>query len=331
MPEAATQAEPTKSKVDNVIPSEDEWASTPEERGDFFEASDEPMTQIDLPIDTPEPIPEVAVEEGEEIEQAEEKPTQPHMIPKARLDTQIAKTRDLEHDNIRMQEQLRIVQEQMNQIQIQKGTQNPPTAPEPEAEKFDYASHIDQMNEAILDGEKDQAASALQTILSEQRKDIESNIMQNVEQTLGQNARETQVQQELSKVTTQLEQDYPQFNPENTTVYDQEVVDNVNRLMAAYTHMTDNQGYAMYTPATALQEAINILVGQPGKAQTAPAQDTPKDLSKKIKASNKQPPELRGDSAASHGSEKTMDVYSMPEDEFDALPASTIRKLRGDA
>jgi hypothetical protein len=352
MPEAATQAEPTKSKVDNVIPSEDEWASTPEERGDFFEASDEPMTQIDLPIDTPEPIPEVAVEEevqaeeqeqepipevaveeGEEIEQAEEKPTQPHMIPKARLDTQIAKTRDLEHDNIRMQEQLRIVQEQMNQIQIQKGTQNPPTAPEPEAEKFDYASHIDQMNEAILDGEKDQAASALQTILSEQRKDIESNIMQNVEQTLGQNARETQVQQELSKVTTQLEQDYPQFNPENTTVYDQEVVDNVNRLMAAYTHMTDNQGYAMYTPATALQEAVNILVGQPGKAnaEAEPAQDTPKDLSKKIKASNKQPPELRGDSAASHGSEKTMDVYSMPEDEFDALPASTIRKLRGDA
>lgn len=350
MPEAAQAIEsvPTEQpKVDSTIPSEDAWSASPEERGDFFDPGEETPTRIDSSDDLPpmvaeeEPVAEEPVAEEQvvqeeqvaqpepeavEMDQAEDKQSQSHMIPKARLDTQIAKTRDLEHENIRIQEQLRLMQEQMNQIQN-------PVQPEPEAPKFDYAAKSEEMNEAILEGEKDQAAAILQEILSEQRKDIESNIMQNVEQTIGMNSREIQMKQELESTTKQLEQDYPQFNPENAEIYDQEVVDNVNRLMTAYTYMKDNQGYAMYTPATALQEAVKTLVGAPQTAEAEPeAQPQPKaNLKKKIQASNQQPPELRGDSGADHGSEKTMDVFAMPEEEFDALPASTIRKLRGDA
>lgn len=350
MPEAAQAIESVPAeqpKVDSTIPSEDVWSASPEERGDFFDPGEETPTEIDsvdrAPNDLPPAVVEEEIEQVEEqvvqeeqaeqpepepaeMNQAEDKQSQSHMIPKARLDTQIAKTRDLEHENIRIQEQLRLMQEQMNQIQ------NPVQA-EPEAPKFDYAAKSEEMNEAILEGEKDQAATILQEILSEQRKDIESNIMQNVEQTIGMNSREIQMKQELESTTKQLEQDYPQFNPENAEIYDQEVVDNVNRLMTAYTYMKDNQGYAMYTPATALQEAVKTLVGTPQTAEAeSEAQPQPKaNLKKKIQASNQQPPELRGDSGADHGSEKTMDVFAMPEDEFDALPASTIRKLRGDA
>ena len=352
MPEAAQAIESVPAeqpKVDSTIPSEDAWSASPEERGDFFDPTEEVPTSIDqdrAPNDLPPMVVEEEVEELEgqqgqqeqeeqvaqpepepaEMNQTEDKQSQSHMIPKARLDTQIAKTRDLEHENIRIQEQLRIMQEQMNQIQ------NPVQA-EPEVPKFDYAAKSEQMNEAILEGEKDQAATILQEILQEQRKDIESNIMQNVEQTIGMNSREIQMKQELESTTKQLEQDYPQFNPENADIYDQEVVDNVNRLMTAYTYMKDNQGYAMYTPASALQEAVKTLVGVPQTAEAeSKAQPQPKaNLKKKIQASNQQPPELRGDSGADHGTEKTMDVFAMPEDEFDALPASTIRKLRGDA
>ena len=52
-------------------------------------------------------------------------------------------------------------------------------------------------------------------------------------------------------------------------------------------------------------------------------------VKKKIAASQSQPPDLQGQGNAERG-EGTLDVNALSEDEFNALPEETLRRLRGD-
>ena len=52
-------------------------------------------------------------------------------------------------------------------------------------------------------------------------------------------------------------------------------------------------------------------------------------MQKKLEAAESQPPELQGESNADRG-EATLDVNKLSEDEFNALPEETLRRLRGD-
>ena len=52
-------------------------------------------------------------------------------------------------------------------------------------------------------------------------------------------------------------------------------------------------------------------------------------VQKKIEASESQPPDLKGQGNAERG-EGTLDVNALSEDEFNALPEETLRRLRGD-
>jgi hypothetical protein len=48
-----------------------------------------------------------------------------------------------------------------------------------------------------------------------------------------------------------------------------------------------------------------------------------------MKAAEAQPPDMPGESSAARG-EKAFDVMALSEDEFNALPAATLKRLRGD-
>ena len=50
------------------------------------------------------------------------------------------------------------------------------------------------------------------------------------------------------------------------------------------------------------------------------------NTSKKLKAAEKQPPALKGKNKV----EKKVDINNMSVDEFDALPAETLKRMRGD-
>ena len=52
-------------------------------------------------------------------------------------------------------------------------------------------------------------------------------------------------------------------------------------------------------------------------------------VKKKIEASQSQPPDLKGQGNAERG-EGTFDVNALSEDEFNALPEETLRRMRGD-
>ena len=76
------------------------------------------------------------------------------------------------------------------------------------------------------------------------------------------------------------------------------------------------------------------LTGLADDLQEAPAPQKPAapaakktDVKAKAKAANQQPPQLGGNA---NKSEKAYDINQMSEDEFDALPAATKARLRGD-
>ena len=102
--------------------------------------------------------------------------------------------------------------------------------------------------------------------------------------------------------------------------------------MVAYSELKNDQGMYTYSPAEALKKAASVFAPNLSKvapeASAAPAEEG-KDLSKKIDAANSQPPNLPGDSATSHG-ERKINPLTMTEAEWDALPPSTLARLRGD-
>ena len=52
-------------------------------------------------------------------------------------------------------------------------------------------------------------------------------------------------------------------------------------------------------------------------------------ISKKLRVAESQPPELPGESSANKG-EQPFDINTMTEEEFAALPAATLKRMRGD-
>ena len=144
---------------------------------------------------------------------------------------------------------------------------------------------------------------------------------------------------ELQAVASKMEAEYPVFD-QNSEVFNQEYTNEVIDLRDAFVA----KGNA---PAEALQKAVNYVVKtnnlgveEPvaeGKSAlaTKPKQNVDqvakkrKEVSKKLKAAESQPPDMPGESSSAHG-EKVVDISSMTDDEFNALPEATLKRLRGD-
>ena len=65
------------------------------------------------------------------------------------------------------------------------------------------------------------------------------------------------------------------------------------------------------------------------KPQVEQAAKKKATVAKKLKAAEAQPPELEGEGSSSRG-ENVDNLEQMSEDEFNALPEATIRRMRGD-
>jgi hypothetical protein len=346
-------AEDTAVEVQNDVNAGDvpDFEATPENRGDFL--PDESPAEEPVVLDKNAVLPEVE-EEAEEAEVAEvaeepevkaepekaeepekvEEPEKeaPHMIPKSRLDNQIQKTRELEEAKIRMEEQMKFLQAQVEaQKSSQKGEAEQPV--EETAPAYDYGSKYKQMQELTLDGEADKAAEVFQEILSQQQTDMTSTLNKQISATYEQNRSQEQVQAELASAANEIIVDYPELDIQNESTFDSRLTGEVNELMTALTTIPNDKGQPKYTPAQALKQAVAMKM--PPK-QEAPkelgAEATPEtgNIEKKVEAANKQVPKLPGDRGTSHGKTPRVDPLSMTEEDFDALPASTLARLRGD-
>ncbi len=298
----------------NLIEDEAEDDVAEETQDAVVEEEGDAVSEDAADDDSDEVTSEAEVEEPEEVENTLEEevdaPKKP-MVPKSRLDEVLAKQKAL--------------QKQLDDMKAQQQ----PAEDAPEAYDFD-SKEIEYQN-FLLDGEASKAAALRQEMRKAEREQLAYEMRQEMTEKVSQNQQATALQQ----AANDLEANFPIFN-QNAAEYDAEITQEVIELRDAFMV----QGFGA---VDALSKAANFAIKSHGleAAATLNAPSAPKaksvdevakkraEVSKKLKAAESQPPELPGESSANRG-EKPIDVSSMTEDEFNALPEATLKRLRGD-
>ena len=257
--------------------------------------------------------------EAEAEEETEAKTPSKKMVPKSRLDEVLAKQKALQKqlDDLKANEQ--------------------PAEEAPEAYDFDERE-VEYQN-LVLDGESAKAAALRQEIRQAERGQLEYELTQRMTQTVAQSQQANALQQAASD----LESNFPVFDSaskEYNADFTQEVID----LRDAFIIKGENAVAALSKAARfVIQE--HSLVDMDDTTESAPSLSSSKappkaartdevakkraEVTRKLKAADAQPPDMPGEGAATRG-EKAQAVEDMTEEEFEALPAATLKRLRGD-
>ena len=288
--------------------------ATPEEK--VVEEEPEPETEAEPETNSEEGVvedseqvaqPDLQPVEGSEQDldqQNEVKEPKAPMVPKSRLDEVLAK-------NKAMQKKL----EEATAIE-KAATENAP--------EYSFDEKEIEYQDLVLNGETEKAVA----LRSEIRNAEKEQFMFEVQAKMGQTVQQSQEMTELQAKAAEIEVTYPilsenhaDFNPELQA----EVIDLRDAFMS--------QGYS---PADALGKAAQyaIAVNQPTLAvkpvdpvaKTLETKTKTANINKKLEAADAQPPAMKGESKT----EKKVDLSLLSSEEFDALPAETLRRMRGD-
>jgi hypothetical protein len=282
--------EVAEAEVDEEEPAEEEPAE--EEPADEDVVDDEPL------------------EEAAELEEPPKAPKKT-MVPKARLDEVLAKQKAL-------QKQL----DDLNAANVK---------PENAPEEYDFDAKEVEYQNMVLDGETDKAVGLRREIRKAERATLEYEMRQEMTQTVTQDRQMNALQQAANA----MEESYPIFD-RNSDDFNEDYTNEVVELRDAFMV----QGYEA---VDALSKAVNFVVKDhdlnedvseapslAGKAKSVDEVAKKRaQVNKKLKAAEAQPPELPGESSSTHG-EKGVDLSTMTEEEFAALPEATLKRLRGD-
>ena len=294
-----SQEEPTEQAK-----SDEPEEEAPAESDDSPEDGDKGGEQVE------EPVEETATAEfdeqsGDEVEEKKKSP----MVPKSRLDEVLAKQKAL--------------QKQLNE-QMAKEAEVQAEAP-----KYEFDTKEAEYQQLVLDGESEKATALRTEIRNAEREQT----MFEVQQKMGQTVQQSQEAIQLQTTAQLIQEQYPILD-ENSQDYNKEMADEVIDLRDAFI-VQGYQASDALTKATKYVVAGNEPIVEattplPKKGNGEIAQKKKKAaVQKKIEASESQPPDLKGQGNAERG-EGTLDVNALSEDEFNALPEETLRRLRGD-
>lgn len=287
---------------------EDVSHETPEEET-TAEADEEPEEEV-----------EEEVAELEEEPEPEPAPKQKgQTVPKSRLDDVIKERNELRRE-----------------MEAMKEAQKPP---KPEVPAYDFEGKEKLYQDAILDGENEKAKAIRAEINEATRAQLSAELTQEVERTVNRKNEESALQIAADK----LQQDFPIFNQDSSD-YDEAITQEVIELRDAFITQGHRPVDALAKASDYVIKTNNIAVpeveestGLAGKAappkkpvdEVATQRKKKAQVAQKLDAAAKQPPELPGESSSNHG-EKALDISSLSEDEFNALPEATLKRLRGD-
>ena len=264
-------------------------------------------------------------DEGEEEDDGN-RPTQNQRIPKQRFDQVNERRKSAEAERDALRERLERLEVQMNGRAEEDGSE------QPDAPQFDFKAKELEYMELVADGEFEKAYELREEIRSAEREQVRSEMAQLPQQA----AQLTREQQSYLTEVARLEQSYAEFDSESTETYREDLVNDVLALKDA---LVESRGWGN---ARALREAASRVARMEGlaargeegdgeevetPAPKAEPKQRPADVKAKAKAAKQQPPKMETGSVST---EKPVDVTSMSDEEFDALPEATKAKLRGD-
>lgn len=305
--EETTEEEPVAEETTEEVAEEQvEEPATEETESESEEAEPESVQG-----DDEQPVE--AVEEGSnepEVEEVEE-PKAP-MVPKSRLDEVLAKNKEMQ-----------------KKLQDMEGKETPEAEKLPE---YDFVTKEKEYQDLVLDGETEKAALLRNEIRTAEREQLMSE-MQN---KMGQTVQQDRELHELNQKATEIMEVFPIFD-EKSKSYDEKLTTEVMELRDAFIY----QGYgaadslAKATEVTLLSKKPELLQGDgteasdpaPKLSQAVQEKKAKATVKKKVEASQAQPPEMKGESAKN---KKVVDINTLSDDEFGALPEETLRRMRGD-
>ena len=202
----------------------------------------------------------------------------------------------------------------------------------PEVPEYDFVGKEKEYQELVLDGETEKAA----VLRNEIRKAERTQLMSEMQSQMGQTVQQDREQHELAKKASEIMEVFPVFD-EKSKSYDEKLTQEVMELRDAFIY----QGYgaadslAKATEVTLLTKKPELLqASDEPKADPAPTltkavqeKKQKATVQKKVEASQAQPPEMKGDSSKN---KKVVDINTLSDDEFGALPEETLRRMRGD-
>tara|TARA_B110000027_G_C16089991_1_gene287927 strand:+ start:260 stop:1303 length:1044 start_codon:yes stop_codon:yes gene_type:complete len=299
------EVDPTDAAIAHLVEVADEAeAEGGEEAPDEAEAAEgEEEVESELEGDEAELEGEEVEEEVEEV--AAKSDEKSHMVPKSRMDEEIARRRQLEDRLAKLEE-----------------SSKPEVAPEPE---FDFDGKEAEYMDAVLDGETDKAQKVRKEIRSAERDSMAKELRQDIHNTTN----VTKQQLDLDVAVSDMVASYPVLDS-NSEQADANMIADANELMGMYA----DRGMAQ---ADALRKAVRMTLAsnmpellQPKAVGSKPAlKKRTTDVNKKLEAANKQPAKLAGESAATRGND-VVDISTMTDADFEKLSDAQMKRLRGD-
>lgn len=316
-PEATPEPEPTEAAAETEPTAEEPEAAA--------EASEEPEAEAAA---EEEPAQEEPAEEAEAVAD-EPEPATDVRIPKARLDQEAARRRAAENR----------LKELEQKLAAQQGQGPQPVTEAPQLD-INISEKAKALGDTLLDGNMDKFSQDFNEIIADVVKQTVETVRADTAAQVTSAVQQGTQQNTLDSVIDRLENDYAVFRP-NDPGFDADLVNEALAIRAGF----ESQGY---TPADAMDQAAQYVLrmhkpellepaapAAPAPQQEAvpprPAAAAEKAVQQKVEAANQQPPELpqgqdeRGASQFTHDS-----VLTLTEEEYEALPESALRRLRGD-
>ena len=301
------EVDPTDAAIAHLVEVADEAEAeeeAPEEEAEAAEGEEEVESELEgdeAGLEGEEV--EEEVEEAEEV--AAKSDEKSHMVPKSRMDEEIARRRQLEERLAKLEERSK-----------------PEEAPEPE---FDFDGKEAEYMDAVLDGETDKAQQVRKEIRSAERDSMAKELRKDIHNTTN----VTKQQLDLDVAVSDMMTSYPVLDS-NSDQADADMIADANELMGMYAE----RGMAQ---ADALRKAVRMTLAasmpellQPKAVESKPtAKKRTTDVKQKLEAANKQPAKLAGESAATRGND-VVDISTMTDADFDKLSDAQMKRLRGD-
>jgi hypothetical protein len=297
----------------NDAVAEEEAAETEPEAESAEEEPAEPEETSEEGVDedsesTPQPdIQPVEASEQSSDGQDVVKETKAPMVPKSRLDEVLAKNKAM--------------QKKLNEAQKaeEKMLENAP--------EYDFDTKEVEYQDLMLNGETEKAVS----LRNEIRNAEKEQFMFEVQAKMGQTVEQSNEMTQLQTKATEIAETFPVLD-ENSASFEPELQAEVIELRDAFA----SQGYTLadslakateYTLAVKKPELLKPAADSTSTANKVLQQKTQTaNVNKKLQAADSQPPKMKGESKT----EKKVDLSLLSSEEFDALPAETLRRMRGD-
>ena len=296
-----TQPPATKEEADMIAEQAAAEAEKKEEAKEDEPEEQEVEAEAEEVEDTKEeePVLEEEEEEGDV------------KIPKDRFDEVNDRMKKAEGEVKSLKEQLETVVEEKN---------------EPEPEPYDYKAKEKESMDALLEGD----AEKYSAINEEIRQAEKAEYLREAKKLAAQGDQQLQENLTFEEAGARIEGEFPQF-VEGTDSYSHEAREEMLDLYVGYAKS------GAYTRVQALQRAADKAAKIYGLSATSDVtEETPDnvvdikkpDAKKKAAVANAQPPAMENTGGGNE--EPKVDVNSMSDEEFDALPESSKMRLRGD-